>query len=664
MENKIQNIEGILNRSVSGFHQYILSDPPRLSYVSRNLCGMTGFFEEEFLEGEQDGYGALVHPADQGRFADFLRELGMEERTLAVEYRIVKKDGGLLYVNDTSTSRRLEDGRMAADSVLTDLTRLKEDNNNLRFLNETIPCGFLKYTCEKQPKITYINEQMRQIFRFPESREGEIDYLELCRENIFLLIPMEGRSRFAGYLDRVYTQGVPLAGEMTVLRCDGTKARLFGWVTKNVDARGREEFQSVCMDVTDRHRKRKQREEERYLKALTDVYDTIFEYERVGGTVKCLYSRESVMFKRIENIPMQMEDATEKWILETVSGEDQAKVRDFFGSFYKGQLFRPDARPTQIQYRARSSDGLVRIYRGVFLETHGSSALFCCRRAQDGGEADSLRDENAALRENLQELIMRFTDGIAAFEVIDGYVKPLYASDNVCGFFGFTREEWLSLMEKSSPIRTFVSRSPAAYEEFARLLEDGEAEFTYFDLGRGIERRIKAVCSRKAPGGPSPRYIMLYNVEGEKKEGAAVSGRVQIRTFGYFDVFVDGRPIAFRNKKSKELFALLVDRRGGYVSSEEAIGFLWEDEPVNPVTLARYRKVALRLKNILAEYGVPDVVETVEGKRRIVMDRVRCDLYDYLSGREEFSQLFMGSYLTNYSWGENTLAELTGQMLS
>ena len=82
------------------------------------------------------------------------------------------------------------------------------------------------------------------------------------------------------------------------------------------------------------------------------------------------------------------------------------------------------------------------------------------------------------------------------------------------------------------------------------------------------------------------------------------------------------------------------------------------------MTLARYRKVALRLKNILAEYGIPDVMETVDGKRRIVMDKVQCDLYDYLSGKEESAQLFMGSYLTNYSWGENTLAELTGQMLS
>ncbi len=661
MDNTIQNTEEILNRSVSGFHRYILSDPPRLAYVSRNLCGMTGFFEEELQGGERDGYGALVHPADRELFADFLQKLRREEQTLTAEYRLVKKDGDVLYVSDTSASRRLADGVMAADSVLTDITRLKKENENLRFLQETIPCGFLRYTCEKQPKITYISEQMRRIFRFPEAREGEMDYLELCKENIFLLVPMEGRRRFARCLDRVYAQGVPVAGEMTVLRCDGTKAHLFGWVAKCADDRGQEEFQSVCIDVTERYRKKKADEEKHYLQALADVYDLIFEYELAGSTVKCLHGRDSAIFRQIENIPMQMEDATERWIAEMVAGEDRDRMREFFGAFYQRKYFLSDALPPQIQYRARSSEGRWRAYRGIFLKMNASSVLFCCRRVPDSEETDLLRDENAALKENMQELILRFTDGLAAFEVLDDYVTPLYASDNVCEFFGFTREEWLSMMKKSNSLRSFVSRSAASYEDFARLLEDGEAEFAYYDLDSGTERRIKAICSRKSPGGHSPRYVMLYNVDGEKGSSAGDPCRVRIRTFGYFDVFVDDRPIAFRNKKSKELFALLVDRRGGYVSSEEAIGFLWEEEPVSSVTLARYRKVALRLKNILAEYGISDVVETVDGKRRIVTDKVTCDLYDYLSGREEYSRLFMGSYLTNYSWGENTLAELAAK---
>ena len=47
--------------------------------------------------------------------------------------------------------------------------------------------------------------------------------------------------------------------------------------------------------------------------------------------------------------------------------------------------------------------------------------------------------------------------------------------------------------------------------------------------------------------------------------------RVQIRTFGRFDVFIDEKVVIFKNTKAKELLALCVDRKGGNVSLEEAI---------------------------------------------------------------------------------------------
>lgn len=81
------------------------------------------------------------------------------------------------------------------------------------------------------------------------------------------------------------------------------------------------------------------------------------------------------------------------------------------------------------------------------------------------------------------------------------------------------------------------------------------------------------------------------------------------------------------------------------------------------MTLARYRKVALRLKNILEEYGISYIVEAVDGKRRIAAEKVSCDLFDYLSGQEQYAHLFKGSYLSNYSWAETTLASLTGKLL-
>lgn len=672
----------ILNRDVPGYHRHILTCPAVLCFASENLCEMTGYSADELLFENEDGYLSVVHPDDAEIYLAFLDRLRQCECEDFEIYRIVKKDGGIIRVRDASRSQKNAEGLLVSSSVLKDITeetKIKDENAALRRLGETLSCGIARFTCENRPRITYMNEQMLKILRFPESADAE-PFPDDGRENIYLLIPIEDRRKFALYMNRIYTSGTPVAGEMSVLRCDGTRAHLFGWVTKSVGEDGKEEFQSVCLDITEQHRTKKEEETKRYLKAMSGLYDKIFEFDLSVGTVTCLYSSNSPLFRRLENIPMQMKDATEKWIDGMVTAEDRERVREFFSSFYsvnsvnssdslsERKSERRDYGPPRIKFRATSSDGSVKTYTGLILSIDSSIYLFCCKTVLKGEDADYLRYENRSLKENMQNIVSRFTDGIAAFEVNMGRVKPLYASENVCAFFGFTKDEWLSLMEKPAPIKEFVSRSSVDYADFEKLLSNGEETFSYYDIDSRTKKYIKAVCSAPSSGDGDalPRYVMLYNTavagDGAETDKGGGERAVTVRTFGYFDVFVGATPIAFRNKKSKELFALLVDRRGGYVSSDEAISFLWENESVNPVTLARYRKVALRLKNILEEYGISDVIESVDGKRRIVPDKVRCDLFDYLSGKEEYSKLFKGSYLTNYSWGENTLAELMGNI--
>ena len=662
MNNTLNNMEEILDQQICGFHQFILTPTVHLNYVSHNLCEMLGVQQNELLDDRTELYAQMVHPADREKYSDFIQKIIQKEQALTGEYRLVKKDGTIICVRDTITPKRLDDGTLIGQSVLTDITDLKNENTDLQFLNETIPCGFLRYTCEKQPRITYINPKMIELLRFPKAKDGEMDYLEMYKSNIFLMIPMEERRRFSKYLNRVFSADAPIAGDMTLLRCDGTRAHIFGWVTKCINEQGEAEFQSVCMDITDRYQARKMNESKRYLQALTDVYDKIFEFNLDANTVKCLHCAETSYFKRFENIAMQIEDALEKWLIASVATEQQDVIRRFFKDFCQKRLNEVNGKPPQITYNARSSDDSIKQYTGVFIKVDESVSFYCCRTVKETDKTMALQKENDQLKEKMRNLVTRFSEGIAAFEVSpEGMVKPLYATENAYEFFGYTEEEWLPLTERFTPLENFVAYSEVAYENFAELLRTGEAEFAYFDYQTETERKIKAICSEKEPNANSSRYVMLYPVESSSevsKPTLPENRTVSIRTFGYFDVFVGDTPIAFRNKKSKELFALLVDRKGGYVTSEEAISFLWEDEPANTLTLSRYRKVALRLKSTLEEYGISDIVEAIDGKRRIVMDKVECDLYNYLSGKEEYSQLFKGSYLTNYSWGEMTLGEL------
>lgn len=662
MDNTQKKMQDILMQQISGFHQYCLTNPIHLICVSQNLCEMTGMEERELLHEKTDCYRQLVHPADQEKYKAFLEDLKSREQTLTTEYRLIKKEGTIIWVRDYSTSR-IENGIMISSSVLTDITDIKNENSALQFLNKTVPFGIIKYTCEKQPRVTQINQTMIDLLRIPKAKEGELDYLELYQSNIFLMIPMEERRRFSNYLDQVYRAEEPIAGELTLQRCDGTRAYVFGWVTKSIDEHGNAEFQSVCMDVTQRQQRRKEKETRQYLKALTDVYDKIFEFNLDANTAKCLYCEETSTFKALEGITVQIDDALEKWIIRAIEEEDRARVRTFFTDFCQKKRYDSGARPAQLSYWAKSSEGDRKHYTGMFIKVDEAISFYCCRLVQDQEHAEALKIENDQWKESVKAIVTRFSDGIAAFEISAAQeVRPLYASKNVCEFFGYTEEEWMPLTEKYTPMENFVAYSEAGYEEFEELLRNGETEFSYFDCQTAKERRIKAICSQKEPDSHASRYVMLYSVDDaeplEPKAHLAEKRKVSIRTFGYFDVFIGDRPIAFRNKKAKELLALLVDRKGGYVTSEEAISFLWEDEPVNTVTLARYRKVALRLKNTLEEYGIADIMETTDGKRCIVREKVQCDLYDYLSGKEEYAQLFKGSYLTNYSWGETTLGEL------
>ena len=80
-----------------------------------------------------------------------------------------------------------------------------------------------------------------------------------------------------------------------------------------------------------------------------------------------------------------------------------------------------------------------------------------------------------------------------------------------------------------------------------------------------------------------------HSPASESEEYLVTKG-IYIRTFGYFEVFVNGEALLIQNAKAKELLAILVDRRGVYVSQADLISCLWEDEPVNKVPWEDFEK--------------------------------------------------------------------------
>lgn len=134
--------------------------------------------------------------------------------------------------------------------------------------------------------------------------------------------------------------------------------------------------------------------------------------------------------------------------------------------------------------------------------------------------------------------------------------------------------------------------------------------------------------------------------------------RVTIQTFGNFDVFIDGKLVLFTKSKAKELLAYLVDRKGASVSSAEIGAVLWEEELSSELAKDRVQHVKKDLRDILSSYGVEDIL--LSGWNSVAVDKtkVSCDYYDFLKGEEKALQSYLGEYMTNYSWAEETAGAL------
>lgn len=134
--------------------------------------------------------------------------------------------------------------------------------------------------------------------------------------------------------------------------------------------------------------------------------------------------------------------------------------------------------------------------------------------------------------------------------------------------------------------------------------------------------------------------------------------RIQARTFGGFEVKVDGKPLAFKRSKAKELMALLIDRRGAGISSREACAALWEDEPYGATQRSYYQTAVADLRAALAAAGAEDVLVKSWNSLAVNPEAVDCDLYRFLAGDPIAVNEYRHDYLPAYSWAEFSIGRI------
>ena len=140
------------------------------------------------------------------------------------------------------------------------------------------------------------------------------------------------------------------------------------------------------------------------------------------------------------------------------------------------------------------------------------------------------------------------------------------------------------------------------------------------------------------------------------------SKRIVVQTFGGFDVFVDGQIVAFKQKKCKELLALLVDRRGNSITRAEAYGVLYEDSYYDRPAQKKLDSIIRSMRETLREYGIEEIFEMKNAFMRIIPKTVSCDMYRFYDGDVKAFNSYRGVYMNSYSWANMTEGILTRKM--
>lgn len=133
---------------------------------------------------------------------------------------------------------------------------------------------------------------------------------------------------------------------------------------------------------------------------------------------------------------------------------------------------------------------------------------------------------------------------------------------------------------------------------------------------------------------------------------------LEVKCFGNFEVFYDGKPLKFKRTKEKELLAYLVALKGASANRNEICANLYEDIPTDRAN-TNFRQVFAALKKDLIKIGYEGVlVHNSNNAYSVDTSILDCDYYDYITGKAKKENRYFGEFMKQYSWAEQYIYAL------
>ena len=142
----------------------------------------------------------------------------------------------------------------------------------------------------------------------------------------------------------------------------------------------------------------------------------------------------------------------------------------------------------------------------------------------------------------------------------------------------------------------------------------------------------------------------IDNIKGVRKREKTLTAKC----FGNFEVYINGEKLTFKRSKTKELLAFLIDRHGSGVTIAQIGLALWDND--REQKNQNYIHQLFRdLRQSLEKVGAGEIFERNNYFYSVNPEKIDCDYYTYLkTGKPGF----LGEYMSQYSWAEETCGML------
>ena len=124
----------------------------------------------------------------------------------------------------------------------------------------------------------------------------------------------------------------------------------------------------------------------------------------------------------------------------------------------------------------------------------------------------------------------------------------------------------------------------------------------------------------------------------------SADSHIFIQTFCGFDVFIANQAVYFSSKKSKELLALRVSKRGCSVPLSEIAYTLYSDTPERTAK-NNIRVIGYGLRQILREHGCEELLIHRPGVYSVNTGLFTCDYYEFMKENRTYITAYTGCLL-------------------